>query len=265
MPTTIVTLSLDTKGMKGFFAKQTAQSKAVQDGISMSTQAAAVQIMTRMSAVLMAKHSFRVGVTDAASRNLQTRFISAGGTRVSFAIEEGDGTPANQFIRTGYGGSKAPAVDAIVDWINKKPGMRNTVYTYDRRNKETRKIRYTKFGGPRSNIRRLPGNVFRKDEQLLRQAAFLMARKIKGDRGGQHFKQLMPVGSPWFDYPRYVVKRGGDSVFQTPTVNQHLADGLMMIVEYLRTDARSKTIVKDVVSVDAAYASMFFRGKTVRF
>lgn len=241
-------VNITSKNMENLFRHERGAKEAVETGMGQALVATTVKAAQRMSDVLKRDHRFRVGYTEKASENLMV--IPAGNHH--WAVVEGPLTPANRFIRRGWRSSRTPNPEAIMRWIERKPGVKEELFTEAERDRKTGTYRFTKRGGANADMRKQPGRIFKKDEQRFREFAFLIGRKIKARGGSKHFEALDPAGDPVFDYVRYALFRSNWEQFKSEYYYKYSLSGLKYVVEYLQSDGRSpgNVPVRKVIDVD---------------
>jgi len=228
-------VNLKTKNMQNWFRADADTRRAVEAGMGHSLVAISVKMAQRMSDLLKKDHKLQIGYTEKASQNLEV--IPAGNNH--WAVIEGSLTPANQFIRRGWRSQRIPKPEALMEWIERKPGVKEKLFTEEQRDKKYGKYRFTEYGGERADRRNRPGRIFKRDRDRFREFAYLVGRRIRERGGAWHFETMDPVGDPVFDYPRWAIYHSGFAQFKSEFFETYGLRGLAYVIDYLQSDGRS--------------------------
>lgn len=206
--------------------------------------------LKRMQDVLRPGHTFNVGASGDASRNLMIEKVSIGGT-LSYAVTEGDITKANRMIRWGFKGPSAGKripEENIRLWMAQKRitgsvakelksrGKSTAATYYGNRGKDGR-LQQSRYFLSRSKKGKAYGRAEKKSAGDVALNAIIAKLSIHGS-STSHWTELYPKGAGRFDYPSYVVNKNRSSF--NKSVDNIGFLGLRMVVEYLLSGRAAK-------------------------
>ena len=246
-------LSFDMTDVRGLVQTDLAELFG-ENAVGFVSATVAARVGKRMSDLIGVQHRNKIGFTGKASKNIMISAQPGSSSSAKIELFEGDLTHANTFIRLGRRSAKFPNIEALSDWVRRKPGMKNNI-TYqpwaetqkglrdpDYKLPEDKKVRFTKYGGEKANLRSQPGRAFKRDQALFEQVLFLMSRAIAYGRGGGKFLDYRPAGSPWFDYAREALFYSGNYVWG-PDFERAADLGMQILIDYARHHGASKSNV----------------------
>ena len=216
-----VQIDLDLSEVKGLIRDRAANQREADKFLSTAGMTVAKQIATLARKRLEVGGNKNIGTTGRASKNIFIKKVGETGA----VVYEG-AYPANYFIRMGRRqDSTPPPIKAILDWLVHKPGFDFSPQ------KENKRNRWTKFGGPRANLRSQPSRPFKRD---LKGTAHAIANKI-GKIGMWHLVPFYPKGQPKYDYYSEILTRTpGPNHFRTLIADTFNNDFFVAYARWLR-------------------------------